>query len=175
MANTPEAPHRRAGWPLWAAIVAVLVAGAVVFALRQRAPAGGPPFAPPQQPDTAYMNRLRTLEDITAAPDPARLGNYRVELANLPVVETAGRAFWVADRQGRRVLVVPNNPQTPAEAVAEGRAVSITGAVRTPQSPGTIESRRGVDRETAELAARQPVYIRADSIRQGAAPAEAGD
>ena len=167
-AQRPDAPRRRRLWPLWAAVLALLVAGAVVFMLRPRAPAGGPPFASPQQPGSAYTSRLRTLEDVTAAPDPSRLANYRVELPNLPVVETAGRAFWVADREGRRILVVPNNPQTPAEAVAAGRAVSITGAVRAPGPAETIENRMGVPRDVAELAARQLVFIRADSIRPGA-------
>lgn len=151
----------RGGWPVWVAVIAVLAAGALVFALRTRTPEGGPPFTPPQQPNTAYMNRVRSLEEVTTAADPARLANYRVELANLRVVEVAGRNFWVADEAGRRVLVVPNNPQTPTDAVAQGRLVSITGAVRTPDAAK-------LDQETAALAAGQPVYLRADSIRPGA-------
>ncbi len=149
----------RGTWPVWTAVVAVLAAAALVFALRTRTPEGGPPFAPPQRPDTIYMSRVRSLEEVTGARDPARLANYRVELANLPVVAVAGRVFWVADSAGRRVLVVPNRPETPTDAVGEGRLVSITGAVRTADS---------LDAETAALAAGQPVYLRADSIRPGA-------
>jgi hypothetical protein len=174
----PEGPRRNAGWPLWAALIAVLVGGAVMVAVRARAPIGGPPFAPPQHPDTLYMSRIRTLQDVTAAPDPARFANYRVELSNLPVVEVVGRAFWVTDEEGRRILVVPNNPDTPTDAVGEGRTVSITGAVRTPDRPERIARRKGVDREIAELAAGQTVYLRADSIRPGAVefePREVGD
>jgi hypothetical protein len=174
----PGGFRRNAGWPLWAALVAVLVGGAVFVALRARAPIGGPPFAPPQRPDTMYMSRVRALEDVTAAPDPARFANYRVELSNLPVVEVEGRAFWVADQEGRRILVIPNNPNTPTEAVEEGRTVSITGAVRRPNSPEAIAERGGVEREVGELASQQTVYLRADSIRRGAdgaMPGEAAD
>ncbi|HWQ57169.1 MAG TPA: hypothetical protein VN442_26010 [Bryobacteraceae bacterium] len=155
----PEA-RRRSAWPMWAAVSAVLVAGAVLLAIRARAPVGGPPFAPPQVPETTYMSRIRDVREVTGAADPAKLANYRVELSNLPVVAVAGRSFWVADPEGRRILVVPNNPQTPTDAVAEGRRVSITGAVRR------------TDQETAGLAAGQTVYLRADSIRLGASASQ---
>ncbi len=166
----PETP-RRPGWGLALAVAVLLGAGAWLVTVRSRAPTAAtapPPFAPPQMPNTQYESRIRSLDAITGATDPHSMSGYRVEIANVPVVAVAGRAFWIADQQGRRIMVLPNNPNTPMDAVQAGRTVSITGAVTRPEAQDELAKELHLDAATAAKLASQPVFLRADSIRPGA-------
>jgi hypothetical protein len=80
------------------------------------------------------------------------------------------RAFWIADPQGRRVAVVPTNPNVPMVAAKPGSTVSIVGAVEKPGPERQVAADWHLDPIAAAKVAAAPVFIRAESIRPGGAP-----
>jgi hypothetical protein len=114
---------------------------------------------------------LRVAGALTTAPDPRKLTGYRVELANVQVAQVApSRAFWIADPQGRRVMVVPTNPNVPMDAAKPGSTVSIVGTVEKPGPEQQVAHNWHLDPITAAKMAADPVFLRAESIRPGGVP-----
>lgn len=174
MPQSDPTPARRPGWVLWVAIAILIIGGAwLVRTVRVRGAAlKTPPYPPPQVSDTLYSNRIHELGAITTAPDSTKLTGFRVELANVRVAAIAGqsRAFWIADPQGRQIIVVPTNPNVPMDAAKPGRTVSLVGTVERSGPEPQLAQNWDLDPVTASKMAADPVFIRAESIRPGETP-----
>ncbi len=138
----PGAGERRGfrAWPVWIALGILLALGFWLFSRRS-------------QPT------VKAPSSITLPNSDARIFTGRVE-------EVApSRAFWVRLEDGRRLLVLPMERDTPMDAVRHGEILSITGRLEKPASRDVIAREWNLDPRTAAILAREPLYLRAERIR----------
>ncbi len=134
-------PHT---WSVWLALAGVLGAGFWLVSLRQ----------PPAE----------TAPDSRAQARDAPAAVARVEMSARVEEVAPSRAFWVVE-EGRRLLVLPLDRDTPMDAVRPGETVALVGQLEKPASPDVIMREWGLDPRTAAILAREPVYLRAQIIR----------
>lgn len=143
--------------PVWAAAGVLLALGFWLLGQRWTHTGQAPPFAPAQMPNTAY-----------GTPDNRYQAGQRLEITARVEEAAPSRAFWIGPGQGKRLLVLPLERDTPMDAVRAGEMVAIVGRLEKPASPDVIVREWNLDPRTAAILAREPVYLRAESIRPAA-------
>ena len=78
------------------------------------------------------------------------------------------RAFWIGLEDGRRLLVLPMERDTPMDAVRHGEMLSIAGRLEKPASQDVLVREWNLDPRTATILAHEPLYLRAERIRPAA-------
>lgn len=138
----PEAGERRnlGVWPVWALVTVLLALGFWLFH------AGKPP-------------------GTTSVTVPA--GDY-VEFTGRVDEGAPSRAFWIGLQDGKRLLVLPIERDTPMDAVRYGEMVSVAGRLEKPASQDVLVREWNLDPRTAAILAREPLYVRAERIRPAA-------
>lgn len=163
--GTQEAGERRPlrAWPVWTVLGVLLALGFLLLTQRWTHTGKAPPFAPPQMPNTTYGTG--STGPIPSAGDLRALAGQRVEFTSRVQEAAPSRAFWVSLQDGKRLLVLPLERDTPMEGVRAGEMITVAGRLQRPASQDVIVREWNLDPRTAMLLAREPVYLRADRIR----------
>ena len=151
----PEAGERRGlrVWPIWVIVGILLALGFWLFSSRRSIQTGA----------------AHDIGPVPTADEVRSKTGQRVEFT-VRVDEVApSRAFWVALQQGKRLLVLPVERDTPMDAVRHGEMLSIAGRLEKPASQDVIVREWNLDPRTANILAREPLYLRAERIRPAAA------